>query len=312
MELLVISDFPEETFGAVARIAPEAVVHRASTRSEAYTRLLPRADVLVGLPPPEDLARATRLRWLQLTSAGVNRYAGRIPEGVTVTNARGAYDVPTAEHVLALMLALVRHLPAALDARHTSTWERRPDADELCGATCGILGLGSIGLEVARRAKAFGMRVLALKRHPRARPSCVDALYGPEEIDRVLEAADHLVIALPLTGETRGLLGRERLHRMKQGSRLYNIGRGGIVDEPALVEALRSGHLAGAGLDVFEEEPLPADSPLWKLPGVVVTPHVAGSSLKNGARVGRIFTTNLERFIAGRPLENRVDMQRGY
>jgi phosphoglycerate dehydrogenase-like enzyme len=181
----------------------------------------------------------------------------------------------------------------------------------LAGTTMGILGLGTIGSAVARRAGAFGMRVIGTKRRP-APLEGVDEVLPSERTDAVLREAAVLVVSLPLTQETRGIVGAREIDLLPPGGFLVNVGRGGLVDEDALVAALRRGHLAGAGLDVFAQEPLPVDSPLWTAPGMIITPHVSGDQPGYMAQVTAVFCENLRRYLAGQPLLNVVDPALGY
>lgn len=271
-----------------------------------------RAEVLfTGVLPPGALAACTRLRWVQCMYAGVDRLlpelAGRT---VALTSARGLHAHTMADHAYLLMLALARQLPRFVRQQDRAVWEFAP-ARELRGGCLVVVGLGATGQEIARRAPAFGLRVLGVRRHP-SPVEGVEEVFGPDRLREALARADWVVLACPLTPETRGLIGRAELAAMKPGAALINLARGEVVDEEALVEALASGRLAGAGLDVFAREPLPADSPLWRLPQVIVTPHVAGSLPDYVDRAVELFADNLRRYLAGEPLRNRVDPARGY
>ncbi len=283
--------------------------------------IMAEAEVLLTTPvvPPDLVELAPRLRWLQLTSAGADRLAENpvFGSGVTITTASGIHGIPIGEYVLGAMLALAKGFPRAMTAQRERAW-RQYLPDELHGRTVGIVGLGAIGREVARLAKAFGMRVLACRRscsYPQERLAevpGVDLLLPVSELRRLLAEADYVVLAVPLTPETRGLIGREELAAMKTGACLVNVARGPVVDEDALLEALRSGHLGGAVLDVFREEPLPSESGLWDLPNVILTPHIAGGTPRYVERAVDLFCDNLRRYVAGQPLRNVVDPRRGY
>ncbi len=269
------------------------------------------------------LQAATRLRWLSFFSAGVD---GKVnPEllqrGLHITTASGVHGPNVAEHILTCMLMLTHGFPehGRDQARHVwHNWSgSRAQGGELAGQTLLIVGLGQIGAALARRARALDMTVTAVKRDPTKLPEglvpgTVDRIVGPAELDALLPAADHVALCAPLTGETRHLFDRDRLARMKRGSCLTNIARGGLVDSAALVEALSSGQLGGAGLDVFEKEPLPTDSPLWDLPNVIVTPHKAGVTPHYYARAADLFAANLRRYLAGEPLQQEYSAVRGY
>ncbi|HXG41262.1 MAG TPA: D-2-hydroxyacid dehydrogenase [Dehalococcoidia bacterium] len=305
----------------VYRESPEPSQEDQEEAHRSLLSLLGEAEVLLSSPivPPDLPQLAPRLRWLQLTSAGVDRLLESpvLRSGITVTTASGIHAVPIGEYVLGAMLALAKGFPQAMAAQRERAW--RPYLpDELHGKTVAIVGLGAIGREVARLAKALGMRVLACRRscqEPQERPPDapeVDLLLPPSHLPQLLAEADYLVLAVPLTPETRGLIGRQELASMRQGACLINVARGPVVDEDALVEALRSGHLGGAVLDVFSQEPLPADSDLWGLPNVLLTPHISGGTPRYMERAVDLFCDNLRRYLAGEPLRNVVDPLRGY
>ena len=239
---------------------------------------------------------------------------------VAITNASGVHGPNIAEHVLAMMLMFTRGLPKLFRAQLARRWDRNQTSRseafaELTGKTLLIVGLGRIGEAIASRARPFGVRLLAAKRDPAARhdPAVpVDELLPMDALDDALPRADHVCVTVPLTPATRHLIDARRIARLGAGAYLYNVSRGAVIDEAALVEALRAGRLAGAGLDVFEEEPLPAQSPLWDLDNVILTPHVAGLTPLYYQRTAALFADNLERFLSGRPLANRYDPARGY
>jgi phosphoglycerate dehydrogenase-like enzyme len=261
-----------------------------------------------------------KLRWLHTPLAGVDRVLS--PEllgtAVRITSSRGVNSVSVAEHALALVLALTRGITAAARAQQERRWVqtdlygRRPPLSELNGRLLGIWGLGEIGRDLAVRARALGMTVWGVTRKGGQPPAGVDRLLAREKADAMLRAADVLVLALPLTRATEGIVGERELRSMKPTAILVNIGRGSLVQEPALVRALRENWIMGAGLDVFATEPLPAGSPLWDLPNVVVTPHVAGTHPDYMARSADIFLKNLKLYLADKPLLNEVDRSAGY
>jgi phosphoglycerate dehydrogenase-like enzyme len=213
---------------------------------------------------------------------------------------------PLAEFSMLGLLAFAKGLPRLLADKRDHRWDHYP-VSELRGATILVLGLGQIGIEVARLASASGMKVLAINRRGTSDSPHVSELRTPDALMALLPRADAVVITLPLTEATGGLLDARAIARMKQGAILVNVGRGGVLDEQALVSALRAGKLAGAALDVFATEPLPADSPLWDLPNVLISPHTAALSLRENERIVRLFADNIERYLAGQPLRNRVD-----
>jgi phosphoglycerate dehydrogenase-like enzyme len=288
----------------------------------AADRAVAGADVVLGWAVNAgNLARAERLRWIHLTAAGVASYLfpALIESPVVVTNARGLHAASMSEHALAMMLALARKLHLARDAQRERRWtqdeqfgDRQPPFAQLEGGTLGIVGFGAVGRALAVRARALGMRVLVVRRRPDAAPGPADAQWGRERLPELLERSDWVVLVAASTAETHRLVGRAELARMKPGAVLINLGRGALVDEAALVEALIAGRIAGAALDVFEREPLPPGSPLWTLPQVLITPHTSGLGPRFWERTCELFARNLRRFRAGEPLENVVDKRAGY
>lgn len=277
-------------------------------------------EIALGAPAPDlirdFLARAPRLRWLQTLSAGVERLL--IPEvlerrGFTLTNNSGPYDVPIAEFVMAAILSASKHLPDYQRAQQEGRWDKEHLHAELRGSTLVVLGTGSIGAEVVRLAAAFGMRVIGVRRRigsgtiPGA-----DQVVGTDRLSDVAAEADFLAITAPLTPATRGLVSREVIGRLKPSVWLVNVARGAIVDEPALLDALKAGRIAGATIDAWWTEPLPVGSEWWTLPNVVVTPHVSHSSPRVKERTLALFRENLRRWKAGEPLLNVVDLGAGY
>jgi phosphoglycerate dehydrogenase-like enzyme len=284
-----------------------------------WSRLLAEAEVMFDLlrPGGEDLPRrAPRLRWIQLSSSGVGQLVERTGLGgspVVVTNAAGVHATPLAEFVLFAMLYFAKRMPRVLADQRRHQWERFA-LDTLPGKTLGIVGLGRVGQGIARTARAVGLRVLATRRTGAdgCGPRDIDQVFPPGDLHRLLGASDYVALTVPLTRETAGLLGEAALAAMKPGAVLINVARGQIVDEPALIRALRSGHLGGAALDVFAVEPLPAESPLWDLPNVLVTPHSMSTALEENELLVDLFCDNLRRYLDGTPLRNVFDRGRGY
>jgi phosphoglycerate dehydrogenase-like enzyme len=223
-----------------------------------------------------------------------------------------------AESVLGMMLHFARGFDHAVRAQARREWGKRPfeedllAAREVAGAVCGILGLGGIGREVAARARALGMAVVAVRRRPEPGPAGVELLHGEGALAELLERSDYVVITVPSTAATRGLVGAAELARLRPGTVLINVARGDVVDEAALADALRSGRLRGAGLDVFSREPLPPESPLWDLDNVLITPHVSGTTPRFWRREMDLVVANVGRYLRGEPLRNQVDKQLGY
>lgn len=271
-------------------------------------------EALIGEPTDEALAVMPKLRWIQWPWAGVEALTGfsRLKDDVVVTNTSGVFGSQGAEHALALMLAFARRLHLYVRQQERAVWKTAGPCREVRDSTVLVLGLGDIGSEVAARAKALGAHVIGVKRSVAGKPPFVDELIGPDDVDKVIGKADFVVNALPLTRETERFVSAERIAAMKRGAVFVNVGRGATVDEEALVRALEGGHLDGAGLDVTEREPLPADHPLWRLPNVILTCHTMGLSPKKEDRREKLIRDNLSRFLAGEPLMNVVDRRRGY
>lgn len=258
------------------------------------------------------LAELPRLRWVHTISVGVEHviFPGLAESDVILTNASGVFDIPIAETVLTYMLMVVKRMPEFLAQQRARRWQKQ-ELRELRGMTVGIVGLGSIGSEIARLCRPLGMRVLGLRRG--GQPSHVaDEVLPPERLSELLARSDFVVIAAPLTAETRGLIGAAELAAMKPDAWLINIARGPIVDEAALIEALQARRIGGACLDVFDEEPLPENHPLWGLDNVILTPHNSWSSPYIEERSIGLFLENLRRYVNGEPLLNVVDKRVGY
>lgn len=245
--------------------------------------------------------RAERLQWLHTMSAGTDHpvFASLRGRGVTVTNSAGAAAPSIAQTVMAYLLALSRDLPRTLRDQSERRWQPRPSVD-LHGMRLGIVGLGSIGTETARLAQAFGMEVTGVRRSPTGDEPC--ATWRDDRLPDLLGWADAIAVTAPLTDATRGMFDSTAFAAMRPGAWFVNVGRGEIVDEPALVEALLAGHLGGAALDVFATEPLPVDSPLWRFPNVIITPHSSGTTDRTRRRSVDLFIENFRRFAAGEPL----------
>jgi D-2-hydroxyacid dehydrogenase (NADP+) len=278
--------------------------------------LLGEAEIIYGFRLPENLiARAPKLRWFQTMSAGVDRFltAEFRRSSVVLTSVSGIHATPISEFVLSLMLMFAKKAPLAFQQKQQKQWQPFLAAT-LRSKTVGVVGLGHIGREVARLARAFGMRVVATRRSARKaqRARYVDRLYPPGQLKQLLSESDYVVLTLPLTSETYRIIGEAELHSMKQTAYLINVARGGLVDEAALVRAIEDKRIAGAGLDVFATEPLPADSPMWSFPNVIISPHIAGGMEDYVARATAVFCENLRRYLSGRRLINIVDKKKGY
>ncbi len=299
----------------MARVRELGVEAYEADSEAASLDLITDADAYYGRMTPALLAAGKKLRWIQATSAGLDGYY--FPElrdsDVTVTNLRGIYSDVIAEHVFALLLSMARGIPAYFRSQLEGRWENKSvPVIHVAGTTLGVLGLGGIGLAVAERGHAFGMRVLALDPAPKGRPDYVERIYGIHELHEMLGEVDFFVICAPHTGETDRMIDAAALEAMKPSAIFINIGRGKVVDLAALTRALGNGEIAGAGLDVFEEEPLQEGHPLWAMENVMITPHVAAISDRiEDRRIGLILE-NIQRFRDGEPLLNVVDNKRGY
>jgi len=255
--------------------------------------------------------KAPNLKWLHVANAGVDHpiFNEMLAGGVRLTTSSGATAEPIAHTAITALLMLARNFPYWQQAQREHRWSPMPlDAfpRDLRGQTAVVVGLGHIGKEFARVARALGLIVIGVRRSPRKEGDPVDEIHTPEQLADLLPRTDWLVLACPLTPETRGLVNAKLLAALPKTARVINVARGEVVDEPALIEALQSGALAGAYLDVFQKEPLPADSPLWDLPNVLVTPHNSTAAAGNHQRVYGIFVENLQRWHAGKPLLNEV------
>jgi phosphoglycerate dehydrogenase-like enzyme len=332
MKLVIYPAVEPLRLARISACAPALEVVNAGDEDEAAAAMAD-AEALFGRLTPRLLAAAGRLRWVQSPTASLEHYI--FPEMVShplvLTNMRGLYSDVIADHVFGYILCFARNLHLYLRNQLAARWapcggeEARStflagpgtvsemDRAHLHLADCvlGIVGLGSIGGEVARRGKAFGMRVLAVDPLVSSHEAA-DEVWKPEHLHKLLAGSDFTVIAAPHTPATEALFGREQFRQMKPTARLINIGRGAIVDLAALVEALREGRIAGAGLDVFEVEPLPADHPLWQMESVIITPHVAGCSPRIAERHLEVVLDNVRRFVRGEPLRNVVDKRQWF
>jgi len=270
---------------------------------------------------PEQFKFARKLRWIHSPAAAVHQliFPELVNSDVILTNAREVHGPVVAEHVMGLIFALAKRIPQAvrLQSKHVwgqkIIWESHPPPRELSGATLGLVGLGSIGRDIARHAANLGMRVIAVREHPeKGKPENVVQVYSAAQLDEMLSQSDYVVLAVPTTSATRGLINAPRLAAMKPDAQLINVGRGPLVDDNALIEALRGRKIAGAALDVFVEEPLPADSPYWDLDNLLITPHTAGLTEKLWDRHYALFSENLRRYRAGETLLGLVNKQDGY
>jgi D-2-hydroxyacid dehydrogenase (NADP+) len=347
-------NYPKEKIPEIEKaLATGTVRHLGSPENLAVE--LRDADIAFAWRiPREAFVGAQKLNWVHCSGAGVTGllFKELVESDCILTNSKGIQAIPISEHVFSLMLAHSRKINQAVRAQLEGKWGRiglwtePPELGELFGKTIGIIGFGGIGKEVALRARAFGMRVLAVKRtlgsgagsneptksfQTIGRPKCVqgkssslanennregellaDEIFGADGLKEVLPQCDYILVSIPHTAATRGMFGEKEFRSMRKGAFFMNVSRGAAVKEEALITALKKGWIGGAGLDVFEKEPLPETSELYRLPNVILTPHVAGASPLYWERVTALFLENLRRFLAGEPLLNLVDKKAGY
>jgi glyoxylate/hydroxypyruvate reductase A len=310
--ILVYHPEPGDAQGYARRIKqprPVFTVTACSTPAEAELHVADAEVLYAWNFPRELLPRAKRLRWVQNMGAGVERFLiPELPKGVALTRIAGIFGPWMAEYVLGWCLWHTQRTELFRAQQRERRW-RQVDPLRLHGAELCIVGLGDIGRSIARAARGVGMRVSGVSQSGRKAPE-VDRVYRSRDLVKALASADFVVLTVPLTPATRGLIGARELGTMKPSAWLVNIGRGPIVDEGALLEALSGKRIGGAILDVFDEEPLPVDHPLWRLENVVITPHISGPSTPD--EIGPIFDNNLRRYLARRPLRYQVDRKRGY
>lgn len=277
--------------------------------------------VFTGEIKPEQLAVARKLRWIHSPAAAIHQFlfSEFVASDVTLTNAREVHGMVVAEQVIAMILALAKRIPQDVRFQLKRQWGQEilwtgnACPREIAGATLGLVGFGSIGRNTAVLAHALGMNVIVVREHPEgARPEFIRDVLPSSQLDQLLARSDYVVLSPPVTPATKGMIGREQLARMKPDGYLINVGRGPLVDEAALVEALRARKIAGAALDVFDEEPLPESSPLWDLENLLITPHTAGMTEKLWERHYALFSENVRRFLDAKPLLGLVDKSRGY
>lgn len=317
MNVLIYYPFEPEQVAALKTVA-ENLGHEAvhASSDEEAIKLAPEVEVILGRFPPSVCAAAPDLRWIQSFSTGMDKFL--FPEiiardEVMISNVAGLYASQGGEHAWALLLALTRGLHHFIRQQDRHEW-KGANVLELRGMTLGIIGMGGFGIEMVKRAAGYDMTILAVDPVRTDKPDGVHELkpVNAENLHDLLRRSDVVMTACPLTKETYHLISTAEFASMKDGAFLVNVTRGGIIDEPALIEALESGKLAGAGLDVVEKEPMPADNPLWDAPNLIITPHRAGASQHRPRMIFEFFMQQLERYLQGeRPL-NVIDKQRGF
>lgn len=289
-----------------------------ATTPEAQLREAPDADAIYGMPTREAFRAARKVRWVHRPGTGIddiNRIPELVDSDVVMTNVRLTHANAMADHVFAQFLALTHHVPQAWADQRAHRWDTRAydgRVVEISGKTMGVVALGGIGMAIARRANGFGMRVIGVEAHPKPDAPEWLTVWSVDRLDDLLRESDVVAVAAPLTRETRRLIDRRRIGLMKRGAYLFVVSRGGIVDETALIDALHEGRLAGAGLDVTETEPLPADSPLWNAPNLLISPHASALTPEMWSGRFQVYKENLRRFVAGEPLMNVCDKEAGY
>jgi phosphoglycerate dehydrogenase-like enzyme len=313
---VLVSELVKQTYGDRLRSAAAAIDLVAikldgelDTPSERFDVVFLSPDMFFGAARHLFRQVEKPITWFHTSSAGVDHpaFQGLLDRGIRLTNGAGTHSKPIAQWVLMFMLAAAKGLRDWLEAESQREW-RPHESDELTGRTCGIVGLGAIGLEVARLARAFEMKTIGVRRSA-GQVEGVDEVLPLDRLDEMLNRSDFVVVAAPLNDESRGMIGAHELEQMKPSAWLLNVGRGPIIDQPALIEALQQGTIAGAALDVFEKEPLPEESPLWSMPNVYISPHNSGSTPFSLERAVELFAENLRRFAAGDPLLNEVSGQ---
>ncbi|MCZ6679889.1 MAG: D-2-hydroxyacid dehydrogenase [Candidatus Poribacteria bacterium] len=311
-KVLIVSRQTPDVEAMLNDAPPEAEIHFLPVGEKSGDHLS-GVEITYGGISDADFPKAESLRWVHQPHAGVEgfMYPAFKASDVTLTNCRGLYGLQISEHAFALLLSLTRSIPTQLEFMKRKHWERVP-CIELAGMTMGILGLGGIGRAVASRAKAFEFNVIAVDPEPIEKPDTVETLGKLDWLPEFMARSNVVMVCCPSTPETHKLLSHEQFNLLPDGSYLVNVSRGKVVDEDALIAALRSGKLAGAGLDVTYTEPCPPESPLWTEPNVILTSHSAGASQHIRARAMRLFIDNLHRYVKGESLVNVVDKQKGY
>ena len=314
MNVLLNLDLDDRHVQQIRAVSEEVELLQLQSEGEVL-EAMPDVHVVFGELSEDMFSRADELRWVQVTGAGVDSRLFRefVDSDVVFTSAKGIVGVHLAEHAMALLLGLTRGIATAV---RKPSWDQRAPireaAWELVGLTMGIVGLGGTGRDLADRANGFGMRIVAVDPEDVDVPSCVEACWKMDRFYDLLEQSDVVAICAPLTAETEGMFDREAFARMRSRALLINVTRGRIVNEEALMEALREGVIGGAGLDVTPQEPLPEDHPLWRMENVIITPHAAGGSPNRQDRIVELFCENLRRLLAGQPLLSVIDKRKGY
>ena len=313
--VLTVMPLTEEHKKLLQAVSPELEFFHAGS-DQVDQEELEKAEIIIGNLPPKRIREAKNLQLLQLNSAGTDGYLeeGVLPEQAHLCNATGAYGLAISEHMLGMLLMLIKKLNVYQINQRNHQWKDEGQVTSVYGSRTLIVGMGDIGSEFGRKVHALGGTVVGVRRHKAAVPEFAEAVYTMDELDEQLAKADIVACSLPGTKETFHLFNEERIGRMKKGAILINVGRGSLIDEAALVHALKSGQLSGACLDVTEQEPLPEDSPLWDAPNLILTPHVSGhfhlEETRN--RIVRIAAENIRTLLEGGEFCSEVDFRTGY
>lgn len=312
MNVLNFVQLPEHLLAEFQEDFPEITLYNATGVSD-IEKYIEEAEIIFGNCPVKLLGKAQKLKWLQIVSAGIDAYLEMAVSNVIVTTAKGVHWAPIAEHLLLMMLQFTKNHRLFQQKQAAKEWYRRPDElSLLSGQTLGIIGFGGIARTLVGLVKPFHMKVLAIHKTTLAEVPEGVTVTGLEGLETLLKNANHIVIALPLTRETQRFLNAKHIYQIKPGAFLYNVSRGELIDEKTLIKRLQNRELGGAALDVFEEEPLPPDSPFWHMENVVITPHLAGHYNGLRAETFNLFKENLSRYLNQKPLKNIANFQKGY
>ncbi len=311
MKVCVFCEIKDEDKGRLTAALPAGEFIFAPTDDD-----IAACEVAIGEIPPEKLASAPRLRWIQLSMAGTDPYTRTriIPQGVTLTNATGAFGLAIAEHMIGCLFMLVKKLHLYRDHMQTALWQNRGSVEQIEGSTVLVVGYGDLGRTFGEKLKAFGCHVIGVRRDASLGLDGADEMYETKDLDALLPRADIVALCLPGTSGTAGLMTRERLMAMKRGAILINTGRGSVLDQEALCDCLECGQIGAAALDVTLPEPLPKEHRLWRCENALITPHISGKYYlpRTYQNIIGIFEENLKRYAAGQALDNIVDLETGY
>jgi phosphoglycerate dehydrogenase-like enzyme len=313
MKLLIYPALDKKVVEKITSVSDQVEILNINSEEEALQEI-ESIDAVYGTINPALLERAKKLNWIQAPSIGLEKYMfpALIESDIEITNMAGIFSDVIADHTLTYILMFARGFHLYVRKQLARNWEPGVPVIHLADQTLGIIGLGGIGMEIASRAAACGMRVIATDAKQREKPDFVNALWENDKLNDLLEESDFVVSCVPHSPETVKLIGEEQLQRMKKSAYFINISRGMVVDLAALTHALETKTIAGAGLDVFETEPLPSDHPLWEMENVIITPHIAGASAYIQQRRVATLIENLRRYISGKPLQNVVDRKKWF